>query len=142
MQLKILTSILGFKNYLLPTQLGKLQFHQIYVCMLLPLSQVLNIFSLLFSSSLNRLNALSPIRNLYKLAMCKTLVLVLFGIAVQQRQTLHHSITVPPLKVSGYLILDIAHYLQILLKYQMNGKLNVKTINNFDHIALLSSVDK
>ena len=57
-QLKTSISILGFEKYFLDLKLCKLQFHQI--CLLLRLSRTLNIFNVSFSSSLNRLNALSP----------------------------------------------------------------------------------
>ena len=59
MQLKISTSLLGFKNYFL-TNSALQTLVPPNLCLLLRLSQILNIFNVSFSSSLNRLNALSP----------------------------------------------------------------------------------
>ena len=61
MQLKISTSILGFKNYFLTYSALQVLIPP-NLCQLLRLSQMLNIFSGSFSSSLNNLNTLSPYR--------------------------------------------------------------------------------
>ena len=59
MQLKISTSILGFKNYFF-TYSALQTLVPRNLCLLLRLSQILNIFNIFFSSSLNRLNTLRP----------------------------------------------------------------------------------
>ena len=59
MLLKILTSLLRCKNYFLTYPALQTLFPP-NLCLLLYLSQILNIFNVLFSSSLNRLNTLSP----------------------------------------------------------------------------------
>ena len=59
MELKISTSLLRFKNYfLIYSALQTLVPPDL--CVLLRPSQILNIFNVLFSSSLNRLNTLIP----------------------------------------------------------------------------------
>ena len=52
-------------------------------CLLLRLSQILNIFNVSYSSSLNRLNTISLYQNLEKLVMCRIWVMVLLSKAVQ-----------------------------------------------------------
>ena len=53
------------------------------LCLLLRLSRILNFFNVSFSSSLNRLNALSPYQKfVYKSAMHRTWVLALLSKAV------------------------------------------------------------
>ena len=59
MKLQTSTSILGFENYFL-TYAGLQALVPPNLCLLLRLSRILNIFNVLFSSSLNRLNTLSP----------------------------------------------------------------------------------
>ena len=59
LQIMLLTSILGFKNYFL-TYSAFQTLVPPNLCLLLRLSQILNIFNVSFSSSLNRLNTLSP----------------------------------------------------------------------------------
>ena len=92
MQLKTSISILGFKNYFL-TSSALQTLVPPNLCVLSCLSRILNIFNVSFFDSLNRLSTVSLIKNFYKLAMQRTLVLALFSKAVQQRQTLHHRIT-------------------------------------------------
>ena len=58
MQVEILVSLLGFKNYFL-TYSALQTFVPPDLCLLLHLSLILNIFNVSFSSSLNRLNTLS-----------------------------------------------------------------------------------
>ena len=58
MQLKILASLLGFKNYFLTSSALQTLFPP-NLCLLVCPSQILNIFNVSFSSSLNRLNTLS-----------------------------------------------------------------------------------
>ena len=70
MQLKISTSILGFKNYFLTYSALQTLIPQ-NLCLLLGLSQILNIFNVLFSSSQNRLNTVL-IKHLYESAMHRT----------------------------------------------------------------------
>ena len=53
------------------------------------------------------------------------------------------TLQVPPLKLGVCLILEVHNMLlQILPKSQMNGKLNVKTLNSFNHAPPHSSVDQ
>ena len=59
MLLKTSISILGFKNYF-PTSSALQSLIPPNLCLLLCLSRILNTFKVLFSSSLNRLNTLSP----------------------------------------------------------------------------------
>ena len=59
MKLKTSTSILGFKNYFL-TYSALQTLVPPNLCLLLCLSRILNIFNVSFSSSLDRLNTLSP----------------------------------------------------------------------------------
>ena len=59
MKLKTSTSILGFKNYFL-TSSALQTLVPPTLCLLLCLSRILNIFNVSFSSSLDRLNTLSP----------------------------------------------------------------------------------
>ena len=72
MQLKILTSILGFKNHFLtysalPTLVAP------NLDLLLHLSQILNIFNVSFSSSLNRLNTSSPYQKFVQIGNAQNL---------------------------------------------------------------------
>ena len=73
MQLKISTSILGFKNCFL-TYSALQTLVPPNLCLLLRLSHIFNIFNDSFSSSLNRLNTLSLIKNLHKSVMHRTWV--------------------------------------------------------------------
>ena len=91
MQLKISTSILAFRNYFLTCSALQTLIPP-NLCLLLRLSQILNIFNVFFSTSRNRLNTV-VIKNMYKSPMHTTWVLALFSSAVQQRYTQHHSIT-------------------------------------------------
>ena len=59
MKLKTSTSILGFKNHFL-TYSALQTLVPPNLCLLLRLSRILNFFNVSFSSSLNRLNTLSP----------------------------------------------------------------------------------
>ena len=59
MKLKTSTSILGFKSYFL-TYSAWQTLAPPNLCLLLRLSRILNFFNVSFSSSLNRLNTLSP----------------------------------------------------------------------------------
>ena len=81
MSLKILTSILGSRNYFL-TYPALQTLVPPKLCLHLRLSQILNIFNVLFSSSLNRLNTLSPYEKFVQMAMHRTWVLALFSKAV------------------------------------------------------------
>ena len=59
MKLKTSTSILGFKNHFL-TYSALQTLVPPNLCLLLRFSRILNFFNVSFSSSLNRLNTLSP----------------------------------------------------------------------------------
>ena len=109
------------------------------------ISCLLKIFNASFSSSLNRLSALSlypkfvPIDNssefnFYLAKLCNR----------DEHCSTASLIKVPPLKVGVHLILEVHNTLFKDPTYvaKMNGKLNVKPINNFDHAPLLSSIDQ
>ena len=72
MQLKISTSLLGFKNYFL-TNSALQTLVPPNLCLILRLSQILNIFNVSFSSSLNRLNTLSPYQKFVQIGNAQNL---------------------------------------------------------------------
>ena len=72
MKLKNSTSVLGFKNYFL-TYSALQTLVPPNLCLLLRLSQILNIFNVSFSSSLNRLNTLSPYQKFVQIGNAQNL---------------------------------------------------------------------
>ena len=72
MKLKTSTSILGFKNYFL-TSSALQTLVPPNLCLLLCLSRILNIFNVSFSSSLNRLNTLSPYKKFAQIGNAQNL---------------------------------------------------------------------
>ena len=72
MKLKTSTSILGFKNYFL-TYSALQTLVPPNLCLHLRLSQILSIFNVSFSSSLNRLNTLSPYRKFVQIGNAQNL---------------------------------------------------------------------
>ena len=89
MQLKISTSILGFKNYFL-TYSALQTLVPPNLCLFLRLSQILNIFNVSFSSSLNRLNTLSSYQKFVQSGNSQ----ILGSVFIQQScVVLHHNIT-------------------------------------------------
>ena len=72
MELKISTSILGFRNYFL-TYSALQTLVPPNLCLLLCLSQILNIFNVSFSSSLKILNTLSPYQKFVPISNAKNL---------------------------------------------------------------------
>ena len=72
MKLKTWTSILGLKNYFLTySALQTLVLPNL--CLLLRLSQILNIFNVSFSSGLNRLNTFSPYQKFVQIGNAQNL---------------------------------------------------------------------
>ena len=122
---------LQIKLIFLPTQLCKLQFHQIYVCFC-SFSNT-NIFNVSFSSSLIRLNTLSPYQKFVQIGNVQNL-----GSSFIQQSCVVEINTAPQHTYLRF----IARFLQILVQQQMSGKFSVKTFINFDHTLLLSFVDQ
>ena len=142
MQLKISTSILGFKNYFL-TYLALQTLVPPNSYLLLRLSPILNIFNVSFSSSLNRLNTLSPYQKFVQIGNAQNLGSGCIQQSCVVEINTDHSITDKSSSFESrcYLIFEVHNTLiTILLKQQMNETFKVKTIINFDHTPFLSSV--
>ena len=114
------------------------------LCLLFYLSCVLNISNVSnVSSNLNRLNTLRPYQKLVLISNAQNLI----SGYIQKSCVVEISTAPQPQKKSSLLesgcvqyLRFITRYLQILSMQQINGKFNVKTISNFDHTYLLSSV--
>ena len=121
MQLKISTSILGFKNYFL-TYSALQTLVPPNLCLLLRLSQILNIFNVSFSSSLNRLSTFSPYQKFVQIGNAQNLGSGFIQQSCAVKINTAHSITDKSscFESRCYLILDIHNTLiTILLKQQM-----------------------
>ena len=134
MKLKTSISILGFIKYFLPSSALQALVPP-NPCLFLHLSRILNFFNVSFSSSINRLTALSTYQKFVKIGSAQNL----FSGFVFQSCVVDTN-TAPEYNWQKFLLWT--HYLKILFTYQINGKLKAKTIINFDHTPIFPSADK